>query len=354
MVKLKVSALVATAAVALVGLGVVWSQDQLPPPAPATAVDPNPPVVLDVPLSAPADAAAGTSIRSANFEVYAPTLVMARVIANEAEFHRRTYALKWLGKELPNWPKPCVIRFATGLGSNGGATTFTFAKDKDGNSVMETAGMAIHGDFMAALTNTLPHEVTHTVLASFFGKPVPRWADEGISLLSESNNEQANHDTHLRDLLSNGRGIRLKVLLPKTEYPQDIRALYTQSHSLARFLVSRTKGVPALKDIPHLGETFKTGSDDGHRRLLAFVALGLKDNTTEGWGKAAKAVYGFDSVDALEEAWLEWLAKPESILVQKDGPPRPVPMAKSEDGDLIPPVKLLMALTGTPPQPVDR
>ena len=41
--------------------------------------------------------------------------VMARVIASEAEYHRRMLALKWFGKELPAWPKPCVVRFTQGL-----------------------------------------------------------------------------------------------------------------------------------------------------------------------------------------------------------------------------------------------
>jgi hypothetical protein len=206
---------------------------------------------------------------------------------------------------------------------------------------------------MAALTNFLPHEVTHTVLASIFGKPVPRWADEGMSLLSEPDDEQVGNDVRLREVLNAGRGMRLKILLPATEYPKDVATFYAQSHSLTKFLVGRTMGVPVLKDIPHIGEMFKTGSDDGHQRLLAFVLLGSKDNTAEGWGKAAKAVYGFDSVDALQEAWLKWLSTPESIPTRKDGT-RPAPAAKPEGGDLIPPVKLPTAPSGTPFNPEDR
>jgi hypothetical protein len=272
---------------------------------------------------------------------------MARVIANEAEFHRRTYALRWLGKELPAWPKRCVIRFTTGLGGSGGATTFTFEKDKDGNPVMASAEMELRGDFMAALTTMLPHEVTHAVLASAAGRPLPRWADEGLALLSESDDEQAGNDARLRELLGAGRGMRLKLLLPAAEYPRDVAVLYTQSHSLARFLVGRT-GVEVLKDIPHLGELFKP---DGHRRLLAFVLSGSKKNTAESWNEAAKAVYGFESVDALEAEWLEWLAKPESVLARKEGAARPVPAAKPGGGDLIPPVKLP---TAPPTAPFNR
>lgn len=91
-----------------------------------------------------------------------------------------------------------------------------------------------------------------------------------------------------------------------------------------------------LKDIPYLGRLFKP---DRHLRLLAFVLVGSKKNTAESWNEAAKEVYGFESVDALEAAWLEWLAKPESVLAQKDGT-APRPAAKPGGTDLIPPVKL--------------
>ena len=35
------------------------------------------------------------------------------------------------------------------------------------------------------LHSVLPHEMTHTVFAHHFRYPVPRWADEGGSVLSE-------------------------------------------------------------------------------------------------------------------------------------------------------------------------
>jgi len=67
--------------------------------------------------------------------------------------------------------------------------------------------MHLHGDFMHALTTALPHEVTHTVLASYFGPGRCRgWADEWISLLSEPEDEQATHDARARAILNQGRG----------------------------------------------------------------------------------------------------------------------------------------------------
>jgi hypothetical protein len=56
------------------------------------------------------------------------------------------------------------------------------------------------------------------------------------------------------------------------------------------------------------------------------------------WDKAAKLVYGFDSVDDLEAAWIEWLKTPES-KVNEMMPPKPS-SPKDEKPELIPPTKL--------------
>jgi hypothetical protein len=154
-----------------------------------------------------------------------------------------------------------------------------------------------------------------------------------MALLSEAAEEQAEYDARLRVLLGQGRGVRLKVLLPMAEYPPDMIVLYAQGHSVARFLAARSAGVPVLKDIPYLSHLFD--AKDGHHRLLAFVLMGSKGNTAASW-----AVYRFASVDALEVAWLEWLARPESALPRQGGSPRPVAPVKPAGQDLIPPVKL--------------
>ena len=306
---------------------------------------PGGPPLADPEVVRPGAPPVGAVARGQNFIVSAPTPVMARALAAEAEYQRRVLAEKWLGKELPPWSKPCAIRSAPGLGGNGGASTFTFDNDADGKPALKTAEIDLRGDFLTALNNTLPHEVTHAVLASYFGKPLPRWADEGVALLSESDDEQASHDTRARELLNAGRGVRLKVLLRMTEYPKDMAILYAQGHSVARFLVQQKTGVPVLKDIPNVGELFKTGGDSGQRRLTAFLLIGLDENTAASWGKAAQAVYGFASVDALEEAWLAWLREPGSFAAGKGGGAAAPPAPKPGASDLIPPVKL----PGAPP-----
>jgi hypothetical protein len=122
-----------------------------------------------------------------------------------------------------------------------------------------------------------------------------------------------------------------------TEYPKDVIVLYLQGHSLARFLAGRSApGVPGVENLPFVGQMFKNPGADGHRRLIAFVRLGMEKNTAESWGEAAKTVYGFDSVDALEEEWLGSLKTPP----KKDGANVVPPPMRPATSELIPPVKL--------------
>jgi len=133
---------------------------------------------------------------------------------------------------------------------------------------------------------------------------VPRWADEGGSVLSENDEERFNHDVRCRELLNAGRGIRLRVLFRMTEYPKDMIVLYAQGYSVSAYLV-------------------KKGGDgkEGRGKLLQFLGAGMQGNTAESWNAAASRVYGFDSIDSLEEAWLTALKTPPARVAARDTTP---------------------------------
>ncbi|MBY0459537.1 MAG: hypothetical protein K2V38_19630 [Gemmataceae bacterium] len=335
MATFSVPAVLTAAAVALACLGLglaaeppkVSSPPDLPDAPVAQAEVKHPLTVPPVPSEGAKPAAVG----SKNFVVSAPTPVVARALAAEAEHQRAVIARRWLGKELPDWAKPCELRFTTATTSNG-ASTLTFGKDADGKQALATVSMDLRGDFLKVLSEVLPHEVTHAVLATAFARPLPRWADEGLAISSESDDEQAVHDARCRELVNGGRGFRLKVLFTATEYPRDLIVLYAQGHSVARFLLHHAAGVPVLKDTPIVGRLFAAA---GHQRLLTFIESGSRENTAASWATAAKEVYGFASLDALEEEWLKWLAKPETALPRKEESPTP----KAADPNLIPPPK---------------
>ena len=326
----KASAAVAAVAAAVVGLGIGWAKDPpagaLPPPEvplsnrlepPATdplAPPANNPLVP--PPAGPNQPVAAEMHRTPNFVVYAPTPVVARAVAHEAEYQRAVLAKRWLGKELPAWEDPCEVRVTLAAAPGGGASTFAYRPaTKDRPGFLQEIRTELRGPFGTVLESHVPHEVLHAVLATAFGRPIPRWADEGIALTAEPAGEQADHDARLRELLNAGRGLRLNALFRLTEYPKDMIVLYAQGHSVVRFLLSQPVRV-----------------ETNHQQLVMFLHVGADGNTAESWDRAA-AGYGFASVDDLERAWLDWLKDPKSQL----RPGRAVVPAPAADPERIPP-----------------
>ena len=126
-------------------------------------------------LVAAAFLSVGAGYRTENFIVTAPTPDVARDVAETAEKMRRDLAIEWLGHEIDPWQDKCPITVNVGshLGA-GGATSFMF---ENGRPFGWT--MSIQGSRERILDSVLPHEVTHTIFATHFGRPLPRWADEG-------------------------------------------------------------------------------------------------------------------------------------------------------------------------------
>ena len=230
-----------------------------------------------------ASSALGASFRTTNFIVDAPTDQMARQFGESAEYFRREKAKEWLGQEMPNWQRPCPIRVEITPDGPSGATTFDFGQRPISQN------MKISGPKERLLNSVLPHEVTHTVFAYYFQQPVPRWADEGGSVLSEDDLERGRHDQMCRQLLNQGRAMRLNYLFNLKEYPSDVMVLYAQGFSITRYLV-----------------------DQGDRQtFLQFIQHGMK----HGWDNASQTFYRAQSLNHLETAWIDSLRKPRSSAV---------------------------------------
>jgi hypothetical protein len=222
----------------------------------------------------------GASHRTKNFVVEAPTAPIAERIGQWAEYYRKEKALLWLGKEMPTWGQPCPLRVTVTYGGSGGATSFEF----DRGSILRI-DMHIEGTLERLVHSVLPHEVTHTVFAYHFRQPVPRWADEGGSVLSEDDQERGRHDKLVREILnSQRRAIPLRRLFALKEYPPDVMVLYAEGYSVTNFLVGKSN----------------------RAAFLNFIADGLR----QGWDVAVKAHYGFSNVEELERAWVRSLSQP--------------------------------------------
>ena len=203
-------------------------------------------------VAALASVAAGH--RTPNFVVEAPTPQIAQQVGDMAEKFRHDLAVEWLGKPMPNWSQPCPITVQVGdhLGA-GGATSFVFNEG-------EVFGwqMNIQGPLDRVLDSVLPHEVTHTIFASHFRRPLPRWADEGGCTTVEHDSERLKQQKMLIAFLRTGRGIAFSQMFAMKEYPRDILPLYAQGHSLASFLIE-SRGQTEVLELP--------GRRDGRRQL---------------------------------------------------------------------------------------
>jgi hypothetical protein len=225
-------------------------------------------------------ASLGAQTRTQNFVVEAPTQAIAERAGQWAEYYRKQKAQEWLGREMAPWPQPCPLRLTVTMNGSGGATSFIF----DQGRILER-NMHIEGSLDRLIASVLPHEVTHTVFAEHFRQPVPRWADEGGSVLSEDDLERRRHDQLVRDILRSGRQMRLRTLFNLKDYPRDVMVLYAEGYSVTSYLVG-------LK---------------GRGAFLGFVAHGMRGD----WDGAARAYYGFNGVEQLEGAWLQHLRNPQ-------------------------------------------
>jgi hypothetical protein len=222
--------------------------------------------------------ACASGYRTTNFTVVAPTPQLAKEIGDAAEQWRRDLSIEWLGKELPNWSQPCPIKatVAPHLGA-GGATSFVFDRGEVFNWDMK-----IQGSRERILDSVLPHEITHTIFASHFRQPVPRWADEGACTTVEHRSEVAKQERMLIEFLTTHRGIGFQDMFAMKEYPQDVLPLYAQGHSLSTFLIGQR----------------------GRREFLSFLGDGMRD---ENWQRALKAHYGYPHLLALQNSWMDWV-----------------------------------------------
>lgn len=239
----------------------------------------------------------GAGYKTPNFVVMAPTPQLAEKIGKAAEQYRHTLAIAWTGKPMPDWSQPCPItaKVSPRLGA-GGETSFVF----DRNEVYGWQ-MKLQGTEERVLDSVLPHEVSHTIFASYFRQPMPRWADEGACTTVEHESERSKQHKLLDEFLRTERGIPFAQMFAMKQYPQDILPLYAQGYSLARYLIQQ----------------------GGRHKFVAFLSQGMRN---EQWGVAVRDNYGFKTLGDLQASWLKWVGSGSPMLASagedsREGPP---------------------------------
>jgi hypothetical protein len=181
---------------------------------------------------------------------------------------------------------PITVQLAKGAG---GATSFMFDR-----GVPFGWTMNIQGPPDRILDSVLPHEITHTIFATHFGRPLPRWADEGACTTVEHDIERKRQDGFLIEFLHTDRGIPFNKMFAMKEYPRDILPLYSQGYSLTKYLIQH----------------------GGKRKFVDYVGEGMKTNN---WTAVTRKYYGYENLSDLQVKWVAWVGQGSPRLVPDDG-----------------------------------
>jgi hypothetical protein len=207
-----------------------------------------------------------------NFVIFHADVELAERVAKAAESTRETQTRRWSGSPAPRpWSPRCEIYvyptatiFAKATNQDPASPGFSTMGD-DGAKVT-TRRINLRADHPAITYAVLPHEVTHVVLADLFpSKTIPRWADEGIAVLSEPGVEQDRRIAQLTPAFEEGKIFSLQKLMQQDYSGGAYWPLYyAQSVSLTKYLVE--VGSPA-KFIEFLQAAERTNLETELKRL---------------------------------------------------------------------------------------
>jgi tetratricopeptide (TPR) repeat protein len=207
--------------------------------------------------------------------------------AQVAERTRTGMARKWFGQSGEAWSQKCDLYlhataqdYSHATGQSTGSPGHSRIETDPSSGRVVARRMDMHCDNPNMLEAVLPHETTHVVLAGQFGNhQVPRWADEGMAVLTEPADKVDLHRRNLARCQREGQLLAVKELMQLNDYPEprQIGAFYAQSVSLVDYL-------SALH---------------GPQVFSQFVRDGLRD----GYEAAMRRHYGYRDFAELQERW---------------------------------------------------
>jgi hypothetical protein len=198
----------------------------------------------------------------------------------------------WLGEtSIVAWSPRCKIvvhpsteSYVRYLGPGSEQTSGCATVHLDRGRVVERR-IDLRADAIDWKTESLPHELTHILLADRFStRQIPSWADEGMAMLAESPGKLRRRLAELRRIAATGALYRTQDLvgLQSGPPPKYLRVFYGQSVSLVAFLLEQ--GTPA--------------------QLVRFVEV----TQTSGPDAALAEVYHLHSWPMIEQGWKAYVA----------------------------------------------
>lgn len=224
---------------------------------------------------------------SDTFRVFClPKLAEAKRLPEACEALRRQLQETWFGDAANDWSPRCdiivhptVAGYVRELGAGSRNSSGCATVDVERGQVVKRR-IDLRADADDWLISALPHELTHVILAEKFAdKQIPRWADEGMAILTEPVIRQTIRRTAMQRAVTRTPPYGAAELMSIREYPQGARrdAFYGQSASLVAYLIER----------------------DSPARFLEFLQLGQK----LGIERALTDVYGIRSLAELDTRW---------------------------------------------------
>jgi hypothetical protein len=194
-----------------------------------------------------------------------------RRLPEACEALRRQLQETWLGEVAEDWSPRCeivlhpsVAEYVRELGQGSQNSSGCATVDVEKGRVVKRR-VDLRADADDWLNSALPHELTHVVLAEkFTTKQVPRWADEGMAILSEPVSKQASRRAAMQRALARAPRYAAGELFALADYPTAERrdAFYGESASLVAFLIERDSPAKFL-------EFLQTGQKQGFEQALA-------------------------------------------------------------------------------------
>lgn len=221
---------------------------------------------------------------TANFVIYHRNPALAEEVAQLSERARTASQDQWFRDEAsPDWEPKChMYLYPTGqeysMATNVGPESPGHSSVVNNSGQIQRREVHLRADDPTMKYAVLPHEVTHVVLAGRFGThSLPRWADEGMAVLTEPVDKQDAHLANLARTHAMGRAYTCGQVMTMAQYPAGdrMRDFYAHSVGICRCLVER----------------------HGHEKLVQFLRLSLD---TGNYEQALNQIYGMNSFTELE------------------------------------------------------
>ncbi|MBD3676515.1 MAG: hypothetical protein HUJ26_23640 [Planctomycetaceae bacterium] len=206
-----------------------------------------------------------TIAESENFRLVAQnSRIPLREVAEQCETLKTTLQKKWLGQSSNRpWLPVCEITFCStlrdyhralgsGVGTSVGCATINYDQGR-----VTQRQIHIRLDHEDWLTDALPHELTHVIVADRFTENrIPPWLDEGIGVLSESDEKQQERFKALQASLRRGHKYSWEDLFRVRSFPPANyrNAFYGQSARLVDYLSRQGKSPSHLLEFAQHAE----------------------------------------------------------------------------------------------------